>query len=124
MSARIGILNNNVYKSVYLNNTNDFKKLALTFRKNYKKNDLVNDLINNGDINFIGDNLEKTNFFYRDKGDPWEGCVPFEETKINSLEDININSSPVDLYLTFFNNKWYATKAYENNWISITKFIN
>ena len=124
MSARIGILDDGIYKSVYLFNTNDVLKLSVNIKQNYKKKDHVVTLINNGDISSLCKNLEKSRFFFRDKGDPWEACVPYDE-KAEMLNNIDINSSPVDYYFVFFENKWYVSKSYnENDWTTLTKFIN
>lgn len=124
MSIRIGILDENVFKSVYVYNSSQPAKLALTIRQHYKKRDIVDELIALGDISSISKTIKESRYFCRDKGDPWEACVPYDETAA-SLEDIDIQSSPVDFYFAYFKNKWYVSPSYqENKWITITKFIN
>lgn len=123
MSARIGIIDEGTYKSVYLYNTNKLKVLSETLKQNYKKKESVERLINLGDINSIGKTIDNCVFYSRDKNDSWEGCKPCLE-KSNNLEEINTEISPVDYYFTYFQNRWYISKAYEKNWITITKFIN
>lgn len=124
MSARIGIIEKDVYKSVYLHNTSKLKNLLENLRQNYKKRESVEKLIDLGDINIISKTIDSCIFYNRDKKDPWDGCKPYLEES-NSLENININISPVDYYFTYFQNKWYVCEAYkQNSWVTITKFIN
>ena len=122
MSARIGILQNGILKTSYLFGSTDSKKLSLLLRDNYKKDSEINNLIIEGDISNLTENIETSRFFHRDCNEPWEACQYYSE-EINELSDIS-NFSPVDYYF-IWTNKWnvYEVYAEEPKWLSVTKYL-
>lgn len=122
MNARLGILKNNEFTSVYLYQYKDIKSLCTLLKDYYKKESDILELFKMGDIFYLSKDLNTSNFYSRDQKDPFEACMPIME-KEDSLEKINTSSSPVDYYLVF-TNKWNICESYNSNWTSVVKFLN
>jgi hypothetical protein len=80
MSTRsnIGIeMPDETVKYIYLHHDSD--RAALILRDFYKTRDVVEELINLGDLSVLGEDPQDCHAYHRDMGEPWEHVKPFTE---------------------------------------------
>ena len=122
MSLRLGVINDDKFTSIFVNT---YKKdtIATIIDKilNYKPKDF-NLLVTLGDINSLQDTVERTVFYCKDRGEPWEACKLIIETNVSSLEDVNTDISPVDYYIVFHKGKYKIAESYTHDWYGLKQY--
>lgn len=122
MSARIGIIAEDTLITTYLFGQSDPFKIGCILKSSYKKSPQIKELMSFGDIVELKNNTLESIFFSRDRGEPEEACKSYEEYA-DSLESINTSTSAVDHYFIYFQNKWYYTKSFTNEWIDMNRYL-
>ncbi len=122
MSFRIGVLEEGELETVYGFYPKRIDTLCEILKNNYPKQIDAKKLIELGDIYSLRESITDTIYYERDKGDPKEACVSYKE-KVDNLEAINTNASPVDYYL-IWTNKWNIFNTETSEWTTLNKFLN
>lgn len=122
MSFRIGVLEGGELETVYGFYPSKIVTLCEILKNNYSKQIDAKNLIALGDIYTLKNNVSDTQYYERDKGDPKEACVSYKE-KVDNLDSVNTESSPVDYYI-IWTNKWNVFNKETSEWNTLNKFLN
>lgn len=117
--CKIGVLRENGIESVYCHEKGEPENTGVVLRDYYPL-DRANELLKLGDISYLKESIENSNFYNRDREVPLYEV----ESRLYPDEESFLSVGPVDYFYVLRNDGWYV-KSMSNldNYRSINDFV-